>query len=155
MASWDFELAPAPEQDRARELWLQHAAGFILFEDVRRVAADKIDPALEPKAKSAALKAIDDAVYGLMQVIDGVSGNLRSGDGGVSLGVSVRLQRGGQTVQVLDLADGDGFCMGFHGWVQGDFGKYPVARARPKLRVAEQATRTRDAGKKKRPSRRR
>jgi len=30
----------------------------------------------------------------------------------------------------LDLARGDGFCMGYHGWLEGDFGKDPVAVAK-------------------------
>ena len=32
MSTSDFELATPPTGVRQRELWLQHAAGFILFE---------------------------------------------------------------------------------------------------------------------------
>ncbi len=130
MATSDFELAEPPEDARERELWLQHAAGFILFEDVRRYAVARVDPSLGPAAKAAALKAIDDAVYGLMMVIDGVTGALRHADLSVSLSVSVRLERDEEAIQQLDLFEGDGACMGFHSWREGDFGKHPVVRQR-------------------------
>lgn len=49
MATWEHELLDPPPEPRARELWLQHAAGLIVFEDVRRYAIDQIDPALTGK----------------------------------------------------------------------------------------------------------
>lgn len=45
MASYEFELAPPPEPARDRELWLMHAAGLILFEDVGKYARGEIAPA--------------------------------------------------------------------------------------------------------------
>ena len=30
-------------------------------------------------------------------------------------------------VAAIDLREGDGMCMGYHGWREGDFGKHPVA----------------------------
>ncbi len=50
----------------------------ILFEDVRAYALEQIDPKLPPDVRAAAEKSIDDAVYGLMMVIDGVNGFLRN-----------------------------------------------------------------------------
>ena len=76
MSTSGFVLGLPPSSQRRRELWLQHAAGFILFEDVRNYAIERLDRALDATARAAALKAIDDAVYGLMMVIDGVSGGL-------------------------------------------------------------------------------
>lgn len=76
MASYEFELTAAPTEERAYELWLQHAIGFILFEDVRGYARGEIAPDLSPEARGAAEKGIDDALYGLMMVLDGVSGTL-------------------------------------------------------------------------------
>src|SRR5205823_14123902 len=76
MATWQHELVDPPTEPRARELWLQHAAGFIIFQDVRRYAMERIDPALKGEARAAVEKGIDDAVGGLMQVIDGVTGGL-------------------------------------------------------------------------------
>lgn len=129
MSTSEHKLADAPAEPRARELWLQHAAGFILFEDVRRYAMENIDPALTGKARGAAQKGIDDAIYGLMMVIDGVSGGLSNAKRTVYIDFIVRLATQGNEEKVeseVDLRRGDGMCMGYHGWLKGDFGKNPV-----------------------------
>jgi hypothetical protein len=132
MATWEHELLDAPTEARARELWLQHAAGFIVFEDVRRYAMERIDPALTGESRAAIQKGIDDAVYGLMMVIDGVSGGLSNANHSISIDFIVRLAARGNAEKVeseVDLRRGDGMCMGYHGWLEGDFGKNPVAKA--------------------------
>ena len=68
MATSDYELVSPPDRDRARELWIQHAAGL-------------------------------------------PSGEM-------------------QQQYALDLSEGDGMCMGIHGWLESDFGKDPVAKPR-------------------------
>jgi len=118
-------LGPTPILPRSRELWLQHAAGFILFRDVRQYAIDRLDPTLDGTARAAALKAIDDAVYGVMMVMDGVTGDLRNSENVVHLRTEVCLSKCSMTGEPIDciiLADGDGMCMGFHSWIEGDFG---------------------------------
>jgi len=90
MASWKLELNHPPQEKRAFELWLQHAAGRILFEDVRGYAMERIDPNLTAEARAAVQKGIDDALYGLMMVIDGVSGGLGNDEQTVELSVSVK-----------------------------------------------------------------
>jgi len=65
-----------PKETGELELWLQHATGRILFEDVRGYAIDRIEQALSAEAHAAAKKGIDDALYGLMMVLDGVTGAL-------------------------------------------------------------------------------
>jgi hypothetical protein len=128
MATDKFVLAPPPSEPRALELWLQHAAGLVLFEDVRGYALARLDPDEEASTREAATKAIDNAVYGLMMVIDGVTGTLRGGEYRVDLRMNVRLSRGSELIQQLDLFDGDGMCMGYHRWIRGDFGDDPVVR---------------------------
>jgi len=120
-----------PSTQRRRELWLQHAAGFVLFRDVRGYAVDQIDPDLSAESRAAALKAIDDALYGLMMVIDGVTGGLQNQELAINLKVAVHLRRLAPAeftdpVAEVDLSKGDGMCMGYHGWLEGDFGKDPV-----------------------------
>ncbi len=108
---------------------MQHCAGFILFRDVRDYAIRAMDAGLSEDARAAAVKAIDDALYGMMMVADGVTGSLRNNAHSVRVHVSVQLLEGRKVVQSLDLADGDGACMGFHGWKDGDFGEDAVEDA--------------------------
>jgi hypothetical protein len=135
MSTSDFILGPLPTSERRRELWIQHTVGFILFEDVRGWAIQNLDPNLDSTARAAALKAIDDTLYGLMMVIDGVSGGLRNSEYLVHLQAKACLTRieTGEVTYSLDLNNGDGFCMGYHGWLEGDFGKEPVAVSKAPL----------------------
>ncbi len=124
-------LAPPPPAGRTRELWLQHVAGAILFADVRDYARSRLDPKLDAHAREAATRAIDDALYGVMMVADGVTGGLANEMHRVALSISVRLEEKGKVLERLDLADGDGVCMAFHGWKEGDFGTSPVLQPSP------------------------
>jgi hypothetical protein len=134
MATWQYQLIEPPAEDRARELWLQHAAGFIVFEDVRRYAMDRIDPALKGEARAAVQKGIDDAVYGLMMIIDGVTGGISNATHNVYIDFIARLESKGEPAigakSEIHLRRGDGMCMGYHGWLEGDFGKHPLAAPR-------------------------
>jgi len=132
MATWQHELVDPPVEPRARELWLQHAAGFIVFEDIRRYAMERIDPSLTREARAAVEKSIDDAVYGLMMVIDGVTGGISNASHTIYIDFIVRLAACGDSesrgvLSEVDLRHGDGMCMGYHGWLKGEFGKTPVA----------------------------
>jgi len=132
MATWQHQLVDPPTEPRARELWLQHAAGFIVFEDVRRYAMDRIDPALPEDVRAAMQAGIDDAVYGLMMVIEGVTGGLSNARHTVCIDFIARLAArddsgDGGVLSEVDLRQGDGMCMGYHGWLAGDFGKHQVA----------------------------
>lgn len=132
MATWQHELIDPPTEPQARELWLQHAAGFIVFEDVRRYAMERIDPALPDEMRAAVQKGIDDTVYGLMMVIEGVTGGLSNASHTVYIDFIARLAARGDSdnggvLSEVDLRQGDGMCMGYHGWREGDFGKHPIA----------------------------
>lgn len=136
MATWQYQLVDPPSEPRSRELWLQHAAGFIFFEDIRRYAMERIDPGLSAEAIAAAKKGIDDAVYGLMMVIDGVTGGISNANHNLFVDFIVRFAKRKDSIDdgilsEVDLRHGDGMCMGYHGWLEGDFGKHPVAVSRP------------------------
>jgi hypothetical protein len=126
----DYELGQAPEDPRQRELWLQNLAGFIVWEDARAYALSRIDPAIGEEAKAAAVKAVNDGIYGIMMVCDGVTGGLRNADALGFLSVTVRYEAQGQT-EAFDLSQGDGMCMASHSWMEGDFG-VPAVAARSK-----------------------
>ena len=122
-------LKPPPADARARDLWLQHAAGWIVFRDVRQRALSRIDPQLPEAAQTAARQAVDDTVYALMQCMDGVSGQVDGPNFSLALHTHIALlDEGGNETQTLDVRDGDGMCMGFHGWVDGDFGDLLASR---------------------------
>jgi hypothetical protein len=129
MATCDFTLAPAPTTERLLELWLQHAAGLIIFEDVRGYALERLGPNLDEKAREVATKAIDDAIYGLMMVLDGVTGSLRNSEYwlGLKTEVYLKVKQTGEHIASVDLLRGDGMCMGYHRWLAADFGEEPKA----------------------------
>jgi hypothetical protein len=132
VTSSELELYAPPQEERAFELWLQHAAGKVLFEDVRAYAMRRVDPHLSSEARSAAETAINDAVYGLMMVIDGVSGSLRNDIHSVELSMIARLIdcKDRKVLAQIDLQEGDGMCIGYHGWLQGDYGENPITSSR-------------------------
>ena len=122
-----YKLTNPPNEERARELWLQHAAGFILFQDMRKYAIDRIPGNTDDNTKELIIKGIDDAMYGLMMIMDGVTGCLKNDQYTVSIENIIKLKRNGETIQEINTFDGDGMCMGFHGWKENDFGDiYPV-----------------------------
>lgn len=129
MSSSKLELQPHPEEPRSLELWLQHASGRILFEDMRNYALERLQPNATPDVRAAAVKAVDDAVYGLMMLIDGVSGAISNDTHTVELSVTVRLRdrKTKGVIAELDLSEGDGMCMGYHDWIDGHFGEDLVA----------------------------
>jgi len=69
-----------------------------------------------------------------MMVIDGVSGALRNDEHAVELSVVVQLlnRESGEIAEEIDLREGDGMCLGYHGWLEGDYGEDPVAVLKPK-----------------------
>ena len=134
MATHDYELANPPTDKRELELWLQHAAGKIVFEDARQYAINKIDSKISSKSRDAAIKAIDDAIYGMMMIFDGVAGCLENTKHSVRLETLVTLSKkneSGDTVQIegVRLSEGDEMCMGYHGWVKNDYGKRALVTA--------------------------
>ena len=127
MASHELKLTSSPVDEDQRELWLQHAAGAILFEDVRGYALDRMSSELSPEAKAAVRKGVNDALYGLMMLLDGVAGTLANESEQVELRVQIVRSsvESGDVLESLDTQDGDGMCMGYHGWLEGDFGEHP------------------------------
>jgi hypothetical protein len=71
-----------------------------------------------------------------MMVIDGVSGGISNANQNVFIDFVVRLAKREDSkddglLEEVDLRQGDGMCMGYHGWLEGDFGRHPVAARRP------------------------
>ena len=87
---------------------------------------------LASDVKVEIIKGINNAIYGLMMIFDGVSGNLKGSEYSVKLEAKVVLSKKNESgkdteVDQIDLNKGDGMCVGYHGWLEGDFGKDLVA----------------------------
>ena len=127
-------LTDPPPPGRDRHLWLNHAAGYLLMRDIRDYATSSIDSSLSAAEEAAARKAIDDTMYGLMMLLDGVPEPFRNKDLELSFEPRFVLRSVGEDapLETLDRKDFEGFCMGFWYWQDGDFGEYPVTTDRPK-----------------------
>ena len=70
-----------------------------------------------------------DFILGPLPTSERRRGGLRNSEYLVHLQTKACLARTetGEVIYSLDLSNGDGFCMGYHGWLEGDFGKDPVA----------------------------
>jgi hypothetical protein len=119
----NIKLTNPPDDDRARELWMQHTAGFILFRDMRDYAIKEIPDGTDKKTKSMVINGIDNAIYGLMMIMDGVVGTFGNKHYQVSLENNIVLEKDGEIIQKINTFYSDGMCMGFHGWLEGDFGR--------------------------------
>lgn len=118
-----YKLTNPPEEERARELWLQHAAGFILFRDMREYAIDQIPDSTDDQTKKIIIKGIDDSIYGLMMIMDGVTGSLTNNEYTVNIDSIIKLEKNGETILEINTLRGAGMCMGFHGWKENEFGE--------------------------------
>jgi hypothetical protein len=136
VSSGDYVLGPRPSDDRLRDLWLQHGAGFVMFEDIRGYARARLAPGVDEATRAVAFEAIDHAMYGLMMVIDGIPGPFRNAEHDLSLSMTVTLRSVAtdDVVESLELFDGDGVTLAFHGWKEGDFGEAPVTSGRRQVR---------------------
>jgi hypothetical protein len=125
--SHEFKLGATPVDADRREIWMKHAAGFILLEDVHGYALSRLDPNLSPSERRAAVTAIDETLYGLMMVLDGVTGALQDSERSIVTKTVIHLRGGDAVLAEVDASEGDGMCLGYHRWIEGDFGADPVA----------------------------
>lgn len=117
------KLSNPPEDERDKELWLQHAAGYILFRDIKDYAVSNIPTNTDASIKELIIKGIEDAVYGLMMVMDGVTGTLENDNYRVKIESNIILEKNGVEVEKINTLNSDGMCMGYHEWKDGIFGE--------------------------------
>lgn len=113
------------ERDR-RRIAAGNAFGRHLMAAARDYALGCIPDSLSSQEREVAAKAALDAIYGMMMLLDGVASASVGPDHRVEyvLLSRVRSTRGGEVIEEFELAPGgDGLCMGYHGWVDGDFGQ--------------------------------
>ncbi len=135
MERGDYELVLPNLETRLRNPgWLQDAAGWILVHRVRSYAVSRIDPALAPEGRAAVEKGIDDTLYGLMMLLEGVSESLSGAHASredameeirlvlLARHVTCAFAKDERVVQQeLNLNETHELCMGIHGWLEGDF----------------------------------
>ena len=69
-----------------------------------------------------------------MMVLDGVTDALANDSERIDCRVVAQHVRQGESdddtvISEVDLANGDGMCTGYHGWIDWDFGSSPVVEA--------------------------
>lgn len=116
------ELANPPSNERDRELWMQHGAGYIIFENIRKYAIDRLPAEIDENLREAHLKTIDNTIYGMMMQMDGIFDPLENENYRLALQTNIVLYKDEEVIEELNTLDGDGMCMGFHGWMENDFG---------------------------------
>jgi hypothetical protein len=122
-----YTLTNPPENERDRELWMQHAAGHIIFHNIRRYAMRKIPQDLDDATKEKIIDGIDNTIYGYMMMLDGAFEPFTNDSYEVSIDTKIVLSKNdGEIVHAIDTLEGDGMCMGYHGWMEGDFGEVPI-----------------------------
>ena len=92
----------------------------------RDYAFERIPDGTPREQRELAEKAALDAIYGVMMLLDGVADTPIDEHHRAEYMLSLRVlsESGDAPVEQFELApDGDGMCMGFHGWVAGNFGK--------------------------------
>ncbi len=115
-----------PAEPHRRWIAAGNAFGRRLMAAARDYAFGRIPATASPEAQELARKAALDAIYGTMMLLDGVAPSTVGPEHAAEyvLLSRVRSRQSGQAVERFELApDGDGLCMGYHGWVDGDFGR--------------------------------
>lgn len=122
------KLHNPPEEERAKELWLQNALGLLIFENTREYAIERIPNHLSDGQKEIVINGINDAVYGMLMMLDGVTENFSNDEYTVKLASQFVLEKNSNPIMAINSLDSDGMCMGFHDWLENDFGDAPIIR---------------------------
>jgi hypothetical protein len=91
----------------------------------RDYEVERIPESATPEAREVATQAALDAIYGMMMLLDGVADSEIDKTHRFEYLLLARVRKAGQAepVEQFELApNGDGLCMGYHGWVVGDYG---------------------------------
>ena len=125
-----FEVGPVSEDEHARLIHLSNAFGRLLFEVARAPARERATSI--PDADRSEVEALlDSQLYAVLQVLDGVTVPVGNDQIKVEFVLKARLRDRSDTtiIEEVELGpDGEGLCMGFHGWQAGDFGAVPGLR---------------------------
>jgi hypothetical protein len=100
--------------------------GRHLMTSARDYAFGRIPQGTSAKTREVAEKAALDAIYGMMMLLDGIPRNDIDANHRIEYALEARIidrRSGDEPVERFELApEGDGLCIGYHGWVGGNFG---------------------------------
>jgi hypothetical protein len=122
-----FDVGRVPEDEHARLIYLSNAFGRLLFEVARAPARERAK-SIPESHRSEVEALLDSQLYAVLQVLDGVTVPIGNDQIGVEFVLKARLHdwSDAPVFDEVELGpDGEGLCMGFHGWVSGDFGGVP------------------------------
>lgn len=123
-----IELGQVSEDAHARLIYVSNVFGRVYFRAARDPFRDRVR-SLPPPLRPEMEELLDGALYAVLQVLDGVTDHVGNDNLKVEFVLSARLRdkANRSVVDEIELGpNGEGLCMGFHGWVEGDFGDTPT-----------------------------
>jgi hypothetical protein len=122
-----LDVGELPADSHARLIHLTNVFGRVLFGSARAPSLKRVGSLPEPIQREAA-EISDGAIYGALQVLDGVIPPIGNVELDIKFVLTARLRdrKTRRVVEEIELGpDGEGLCMGFAGWTAGDFGSLP------------------------------
>jgi hypothetical protein len=121
------ELGRIPDEEDARLIYLSHAFGRLFF-DVARTPAHQRAQSLPESVRTEVESIVDDALFAVLGIVDGFYVPIRNDELSLEFALiaRVRVRANGEAVDEVELApDGEDLQIGFHSWLDGDFGDTP------------------------------
>lgn len=112
-----------PREPQARWMQAGNTFGRHLMSAARDYALARIPASASPAEHEVATKAALDAIYGMMMLLDGVAESKIDETHTIRYALVARVFASGQreAIEQFELApEGDGLCLGFHGWTAGE-----------------------------------
>jgi hypothetical protein len=122
-----FDIGQVPEDAHARLIYLSNAFGRLLFETARAQAREEASSLPDP-LQTQLQELLDAQLYAVLQILDGITVPIGNDRINLEFVLKARLREreNGEVFEEVELGpDGEGLCMGFQGWVEGDFGAVP------------------------------
>ena len=115
-----------PTNPRTRWVQAGNTFGRHLMDAAKEYAFDRIPKSIPAADREIVQRAALDAIYGMMMLLDGVADSEIDEAHRIEYVLLARVREISESydaIEEFELApEGDGLCIGFHGWVEDDFG---------------------------------
>jgi len=101
-----------------------HTFGHLLLSHAKYEALSKLPETSSMESKEIADKAVTDALYNLMMILEGVVGTTIGDDQSIEFSLVAKIRNSrDEIVEQFELAPNgeEPACMGFHSWTSGSF----------------------------------